>query len=150
MTSQATETMSHVPQHPRSVMRSVRGCARLLAGLALIVVAPVWLGIAVSVDATHTVLWPTWYVWVATLAGVGLWVRGWMLRGLARESVARPSRNGMRSRSATWRSSAPFFHSSWPGATTAVWPRASRPLGPSARTCVLVLPLRLRFRSSRR
>ena len=89
MTSQATETMSHAPQHPRSVMRSVRGCARLLVGLALIVVAPVWLGIAVSVDATHTVLWPTWYVWVATLAGVGLWMRGWMLRGLARESVGK-------------------------------------------------------------
>ena len=70
-------------------MRSVRGCARLLASLTLIVVAPVWLGIAASVDATHTVLWPTWYVWVATLAGVGLWVRGWMLRGLARESVGK-------------------------------------------------------------
>ena len=70
-------------------MRSARGCARLLVGLALILVAPVWLGIAVSVDATHTVLWPTWYVWVATLAGVGLWMRGWMLRGLARESVGK-------------------------------------------------------------
>ena len=34
MTSQPTETMSHAPQHPRSVMRSVRGCARLEAARA--------------------------------------------------------------------------------------------------------------------
>ena len=34
MTSQATETMSHAPQHPRSIMRSVRGCARLEAARA--------------------------------------------------------------------------------------------------------------------
>ena len=91
MTSQATETMSHAPQHPRSVMRSVRGCARLVAGLALFLVAPVWLAIAVSVDATHAVLWPTWYAWVATLAGIGLWARGWMLRGLARENMRKAS-----------------------------------------------------------
>ena len=91
MTSQATETMSHAPQHPRAVMRNVRGCGRLLAGLALFLVAPVWLGIAVSVGASHSMLWPTWYAWVATLAGVGLWVRGWMLRGLARENMRKAS-----------------------------------------------------------
>ena len=91
MTSQATETMSHAPQHPRAVMRSVRGCARLLAGLALFLVAPVWLGIAVSVDATSAVLWPTWYAWVTTLAGIGLWVRGWMLRRVARENMRKAS-----------------------------------------------------------
>lgn len=91
MTSQATETMSHAPQHPRAVIRSARGCGRLLAGLALFLVAPVWLAIAVSVDATHAVLWPTWYAWVATLAGIGLWARGWMLRGLARENMRKAS-----------------------------------------------------------
>ena len=91
MTSQATETMSHAPQHPRVVMRSARGCGRLLAGLALFLVAPVWLAIAVSVDATHAVLWPTCYAWVATLAGIGLWARGWMLRGLARENMRKAS-----------------------------------------------------------
>ena len=91
MTSQATETMSHAPQHPRAVMRSARGCARLLAGLALFLVAPVWLGIAVSVGASHSMLWPTWYAWVATLAGIGLWVRGWMLRGFARENMRKAS-----------------------------------------------------------
>lgn len=91
MTSQATETMSHAPQHPRAVMRNVRGCGRLLAGLALFLVAPVWLAIAVSVGASHSMLWPTWYAWVATLAGVGLWVRGWMLRGLARENMRKAS-----------------------------------------------------------
>ena len=91
MTSQATETMRNAPQHPPSVMRSVRGCARLLAGLALFLVAPVWLGIAVSVGATQAFLWPTWYAWVATLAGIGLWVRGWMLRRLARENMRKAS-----------------------------------------------------------
>lgn len=91
MTSQATETMSHAPQHPRAVMRSARGCGRLLAGLALFLVAPVWLGIAVSVGASHSMLWPTWYAWVTMLAGVGLWVRGWMLRGLARENMRKAS-----------------------------------------------------------
>lgn len=72
-------------------MRSARGCARLLAGLALFLVAPVWLGIAVSVGASHSMLWPTWYAWVATLAGIGLWVRGWMLRGFARENIRKAS-----------------------------------------------------------
>ena len=91
MTSQATETMSHAPQHPRAVMRSARGCARLLAGLALFLVAPVWLGIAVSVGASHSMLWPTWYAWVATLAGIGLWARGWMLRRVARENMRKAS-----------------------------------------------------------
>ena len=91
MTSQATETMSHAPRHPRAVIRSARGCARLLAGLALFLVAPVWLGIAVSVGASHSMLWPTWYAWVATLAGIGLWVRGWMLRGFARENIRKAS-----------------------------------------------------------
>ena len=87
MTSQATETMGHLHQDPRSVMRSVLGCARLLAGLGLFLVAPVWLGIAVSIGNTHAVLWPTWYAWVTMLAGIGLWVRGWMLRRLARENM---------------------------------------------------------------
>ena len=87
MTSQATETMGHLHQHPRSVMRSVLGCARLLAGLGLFLLAPVWLGIAVSIGNTHAVLWPTWYAWVTMLAGIGLWVRGWMLRRLARENM---------------------------------------------------------------
>ena len=91
MTSQATETMRNAPQHPPSVMRSVRGCARLLAGLALFLVAPVWLGIAVSIGATQALAWPTWYAWVATLAGIGLWVRGWMLRRLARENMRKAS-----------------------------------------------------------
>lgn len=87
MTSQATETMSHAPRHPRAVIRSARGCARLLAGLALFLLAPVWLGIAVSVGTTQALAWPTWYAWVATVAGIGLWVRGWMLRRPARENM---------------------------------------------------------------
>ena len=72
-------------------MRSVRGCARLLAGLTLFLVAPVWLCIAVSIGTTQALAWPTWYAWVATLAGIGLWVRGWMLRGLARENIRKAS-----------------------------------------------------------
>lgn len=85
--SQATHTMSHAPQHPRSVIRSVRGCVRLLTGLTLFLVAPVWLGIGVSIGATQAPAWPTWYAWVTTLVGIGLWVRGWMLRRLARENM---------------------------------------------------------------
>lgn len=85
--SQATHTMSHAPQHPRSVVRSVRGCVRLLAGLTLFLVVPVWLGIDVSIGATQALAWPTWYAWVTTLAGIGLWVRGWMLRRVTRENM---------------------------------------------------------------
>ena len=85
--SQATHTMSHAPQHPRSVVRSVRGCVRLLAGLTLFLVVPVWLGIGVSIGATQAPAWPTWYAWVTTLAGIGLWVRGWMLRRVTRENM---------------------------------------------------------------
>lgn len=91
MTSQAMEMMGQAPQHSRSVMRSVRGCARLVAGLALFLVAPVWLGIAVSVGASHSMLWPTWYALAMSLVGIGLWVRGWMLRGLARENMRKAS-----------------------------------------------------------
>ena len=87
MTSQATETMSHAPQHPRAVMRSARGCGRLLAGLALFLVAPVWLGIALYNGATQALAWLTWFAWVTTAAGIGIWVRGWMLRRLARENM---------------------------------------------------------------
>ena len=89
MTSQTTETMRNAPQDPRSAMRSMRGCARLLAGPVLFLAAPVWLGIAVSVGATQALAWPTWYALVTTLAGIGLWVRGWMLRRLAHENMRR-------------------------------------------------------------
>lgn len=91
MTSQAMEMMGQAPQHPRSVMRSVRGCARLVAGLALFLVAPVWLGIAVSIGATQALAWPTWYALAMSLVGIGLWVRGWMLRRLARENMRKAS-----------------------------------------------------------
>lgn len=87
MTSQATETMSQAPQHPRSVMRSVRACARLLAGLLLFLVTPAWFAVTSAVDVPQSLVWPTWYAWVATLAGIGLWARGWMLRRLARENM---------------------------------------------------------------
>ena len=91
MTSQATETMSHAPQHPRAVMRNVRGCGRLLAGLALFLVAPGWLGIAVSIGATQALVWPTWYALAMSLVGIGLWVRGCMLRRLSRENMRKAS-----------------------------------------------------------
>lgn len=91
MTSQAMEMMGQAPQHPRSVMRSVRGCARLVAGLALFLVAPVWLGIAVSIGATQALAWPTWYALAMSLVGIGLWVRGCMLRRLSRENMRKAS-----------------------------------------------------------
>ena len=40
-----------------------------------------------AVDVPQSLVWPTWYAWVATLAGIGLWARGWMLRRLARENM---------------------------------------------------------------
>lgn len=68
-------------------MRSVRGCARLLAGLFLFLVTPAWFAVTSAVDVPQSLVWPTWYAWVATLAGIGLWARGWMLRRLARENM---------------------------------------------------------------
>lgn len=43
--------------------------------------------IAVCIGATQAPAWPTWYAWVTTLAGIGLWVRGWMLRRVTRENM---------------------------------------------------------------
>ncbi len=68
-------------------MRAVRGCARLLAGLLLFLVTPAWFAVTSAVDVPQSLVWPTWYAWVATLAGIGLWARGWMLRRLARENM---------------------------------------------------------------
>ena len=68
-------------------MRSVRGCARLLAGLLLFLVTPAWFAVTSAVDVPQSLVWPTWYAWVATLAGIGLWARGWMLRRLARDNI---------------------------------------------------------------
>ena len=112
MTSQAMEMMGQAPQHPRSVMRSVRGCARLVAGLALFLVAPVWLGIAVSIGATQALAWPTWYALAMSLVGIGLWVRGCMLRRLSRENMRKASdeRDNLRDRIAA-EASIPFLAS---------------------------------------
>ena len=72
---------------PGELSPSARGCLRLGAGLALFLVAPAWLGIASLVGAWHSIQWPAWYAWVASIVGVVVLARGTMLRRRAREGA---------------------------------------------------------------
>lgn len=72
---------------PGELSPSARGCLRLGACLALFLVAPAWLGIASLVGASHSIQWPAWYAWVASIVGVVVLVRGAMLRRRSRESM---------------------------------------------------------------
>ena len=79
---------------------AVRGCARLILGLFLVVVAPVQLAFAVYDHALHgmgeavgwpnweAVDWPNWTGWVMALCGVGVLWRGAGLRRASRQKVA--------------------------------------------------------------
>ena len=71
---------------------AVRGCARLVLGLFLLLVAPVQLGIAVYDQAHHgmgeAVAWPNWTGWVMALCGIGVLSRGAGLRRLGRQKMA--------------------------------------------------------------
>ena len=131
-------------------MRSVRGCARLLAGLALVLVAPVWLGISVSAGATQALARPTWYAWVTTLVGIGLWVRGWMLRRLARENIRKACDEWDALEKRHLEVERVFRPLLGTGRYDRGLTRASRLLGPSVTICVPVSGRRLRFRSSLR
>ena len=71
---------------PGELSPSARGCLRLGACLALFLVAPAWLGIASLVGASHSIQWPAWYAWVASIVGVVVLVRGAMLRRRSRVS----------------------------------------------------------------
>ena len=71
---------------------AVRGCARLVLGLFLVLVAPLQLAIAVYDQAHHgmgeAVDWPNWTGWVMALCGVGVLWRGAGLRRAGRQKVA--------------------------------------------------------------
>ena len=71
---------------------AVRGCARLVLGLFLLLVAPVQLGIAVYDQAHHgmgeAVAWPNWTGWVMALCGIGVLSRGASLLRSGRQKMA--------------------------------------------------------------
>ena len=86
MTSVTNAPMNNAAT-PGELSPSARGCLRLGACLALFLVAPAWLGIASLVGASHSIQWPAWYAWVASIVGVVVLVRGAMLRRRSRESM---------------------------------------------------------------
>ena len=79
-------------ENSRRSWSAVRGCARLVFGLFLVLVAPVQLAIAVYDQALHSmgeaVDWPNWTGWVMALCGVGVLWRGADLRRAGRQKVA--------------------------------------------------------------
>ena len=79
-------------ENSRRSWSAVRGCARLVFGLFLVLVAPVQLAIAVYDQALHSmgeaVDWPNWTGWVMALCGVGVLWRGAGLRRAGRQKVA--------------------------------------------------------------
>ena len=87
MTSLAVDALNQAPERPNTSWRSLRGVLRIAAGLLLFLVTPAWFAVTSAVDVPQSLVWPTWYAWVVTLAGLGLWARGWMLRRLARENM---------------------------------------------------------------
>lgn len=87
MTSLAVDALNQAPERPNTSWRSLRGFLRIVAGLLLFLVTPAWFAVTSAVDVPQSLVWPTWYAWVVTLAGLGLWARGWMLRRLARENM---------------------------------------------------------------
>ena len=71
---------------------TVRGFARLILGLFLVLVAPLQLAIAVYDQAHHgmgeAVDWPNWTGWVMALCGIGVLWRGAGLRRSGHQKVA--------------------------------------------------------------
>lgn len=70
---------------------TLRGCARLVLGLFLVLVAPLQLAIAVYDQAHHglgdAVEWPNWTGWVMVLCGIGVLWRGAGLRRAGRQQI---------------------------------------------------------------
>ena len=90
-----TNTPMNNAATPAELSPSARGRMRLGAGLALFLVAPAWLGIASLVGAWHSIQWPAWYAWVASIVGVASW-RVARCCGAARvRARKRPSGGGM-------------------------------------------------------
>lgn len=70
---------------------AVRGCARLVLGLFLLLVAPLQLAIAIYDQAHHgmgeAVGWPNWTGWVMALCGIGVLWRGAGIRRSGRQKM---------------------------------------------------------------
>ena len=79
-------------ENSRRSWSTVRGCARLILGLFLVLVAPLQLAIVVYDQAHHgmgeAVDWPHWTGWVMALCGIGVLWRGAGLRRAGRQKVA--------------------------------------------------------------
>ena len=71
---------------------SVRGCARLVLGLFLMLAPPVQLGVATYNQAQHEPMdamgWPHWIAWVMVACGIGVLWNGWGLRRSRRQKMA--------------------------------------------------------------
>lgn len=89
MTSLASGALNQAPERPNTSWRSLRGVLRIAAGLLLFLVTPAWFAMASAVELPQSLVWPTWYAWATSIAGIVVWVRGWMLRRLARENIRR-------------------------------------------------------------
>lgn len=89
MTSLAVDALNQGPERPNTSWRSLRGVLRIVAGLLLFLVTPAWFAVTSAVDVPQSLVWPPWYAWATSIAGIVVWVRGWMLRRLARENIRR-------------------------------------------------------------
>ena len=76
----------------RRFWSSVRGCARLVLGLFLVLAPPVQLGVATYHQAQHEPMdamgWPHWTAWVMVACGIGVLWNGWGLRRSRRQKMA--------------------------------------------------------------
>ena len=76
----------------RGSWSAVRGCARLVLGLFLVLAPPVHLGVAAYHQARHEPMgamgWPHWTVWVMVACGIGVLWNGWGLRRSRRQKMA--------------------------------------------------------------
>ena len=75
----------------RGFWSAVRGCARLVLGLFLVVAPPVHLGVAAYHQAQHEPMdamgWPHWTTWVMVACGIGVLWRGAGLRRSGRQKM---------------------------------------------------------------
>ena len=76
----------------RGFWSAVRGCARLVLGLFLVVAPPVHLGVAAYHRAQHEPMgamgWQHWTAWVMVACGIGVLWNGWGLRRSRRQKMA--------------------------------------------------------------
>ncbi len=89
MTSIAPGALTQAPERPKTLWRSLRGFLRIVAGLLLFLATPAWFAMASAIELPQSLVWPPWYAWGTSIAGIVVWVRGWMLRRLARENIRR-------------------------------------------------------------